>query len=104
LLELINRRRPAHIVVGLGGGIQEKLGYYLKLNASYRPAIHCIGAAIGFLSGDQVPIPLWADYLILGWLFRCLSEPKKFFPRYWKARRLVPLMLKYQDRVPNPAG
>ena len=103
LLELINARRPAHIIIGVGGGIQEKLGYYLRQHASYRPAIHCIGAAIGFLSGEQVPIPMWADYLMLGWLFRCLSKPKRFFPRYWKARRLVPLMLKYQDRVPEPA-
>lgn len=103
LLELINAGRPAHIIIGVGGGIQEKLGYYLRQHASYRPAIHCIGAAIGFLSGEQVPIPMWADYLMLGWLFRCLSKPKRFFPRYWKARRLVPLMLKYQDRVPEPA-
>jgi UDP-N-acetyl-D-mannosaminuronic acid transferase (WecB/TagA/CpsF family) len=101
LLELINTRRPAHIVVGLGGGVQEKLGYYLRQHAAYRPAIHCIGAAIGFLTGDQVPIPVWADYLILGWLFRCWSEPRKFGPRYWKARRLVPLMFKYRERLPD---
>ena len=34
------------------------------------PAIHCIGAALGFLTGDQVRIPHWADQWILGWLFR----------------------------------
>ena len=103
LLEFISARRPAHIIIGVSGGIQEKLGFYLKQNASYHPAIHCIGAAIGFLSGEQVPIPMWADYLMLGWLLRCLSKPKRFIPRYWKALRLVPLMLKYQDRVPEPA-
>jgi UDP-N-acetyl-D-mannosaminuronic acid transferase (WecB/TagA/CpsF family) len=103
LLDRVKSRRPAHIVIGLGGGVQEKLGYFLRQNAGYRPATHCIGAAIGFLTGDQVPIPWWADYLVLGWLFRCLSEPRKFIPRYWKARRLLPLMFKYRDRLPDLA-
>jgi UDP-N-acetyl-D-mannosaminuronic acid transferase (WecB/TagA/CpsF family) len=47
-----------------------------------------------------VSIPAWADYLYLGWLFRSLSEPRKFFPRYWKARKLVGLMRKFRDRLP----
>lgn len=104
LLELIHERQPAHIIVGLGGGVQEKLGYYLKRQLNYQPGIHCIGAAIGFLSGDQVNIPVWADYLYLGWFFRCLSEPAKFLPRYWKARRLLPILLKYRENLPVPSG
>ena len=54
---------------------QERLGLYLKQRLSYRPAIHCIGAAIGFLSGDQVYIPVWADALGMGWLYRTLADP-----------------------------
>jgi hypothetical protein len=61
----------------------------------YRPGIHCIGAAIGFLSGEQVRIPMWVDYLYLGWLWRSVSAPTKFVPRYWKATRLVWLMIRY---------
>ncbi len=100
LLEMIERRRPRHVVIGIGGGVQEPLGLYLKQNLSYLPAIHCIGAAIGFLTGDQVGIPAWADHLGLGWLLRCLSDPARFVPRYWRGRHLMPLILRYGERLP----
>ncbi|MEQ1853443.1 MAG: WecB/TagA/CpsF family glycosyltransferase, partial [Chthoniobacteraceae bacterium] len=96
LIEMVRRRRPGHIVVGLGGGVQERLGLHLKRQLDYRPGIHCIGAAIGFLSGEQVRIPMWADFFFLGWLFRSMSAPRKFLPRYWKARKLVGMMWKYR--------
>ena len=102
LLEIINTRRPAHVIMAVGGGVQEKLAYYLKVGACYRPALHCTGAAIGFLSGDQVRIPDWADRFYLGWLFRCLHAPGRFIPRYWNARKLIPLLWKYRDRPPEP--
>jgi UDP-N-acetyl-D-mannosaminuronic acid transferase (WecB/TagA/CpsF family) len=101
LVEKVHKMRPRHIIVGLGGGVQERLGLHLKRSLDYKPGIHCIGAAIGFLSGEQVNIPTWADYFFLGWLFRTLSEPRKFFPRYWKARKLVGIMWKYRERVPG---
>jgi UDP-N-acetyl-D-mannosaminuronic acid transferase (WecB/TagA/CpsF family) len=72
----------------------------LKRACDFRPGIHCIGAAIGFLSGNQVGIPPWADKYYLGWLCRCLSEPSKFIPRYWLAIRLVPLMIRYREKAP----
>ena len=101
LLAQIERLRPPHIVVTLGGGTQERLGLYLKRNLSYRPAIHCVGAAIAFLSGDQVYIPVWADQYYLGWFFRSASEPKRYIPRYWDARKLMRLMVRYRDRLPD---
>jgi UDP-N-acetyl-D-mannosaminuronic acid transferase (WecB/TagA/CpsF family) len=101
LLERLNRLRPQHVIVTIGGGTQERLGLYLKRNLSYRPAIHCIGAAIAFLSGDQVHIPVWADKFYLGWLFRSVAEPKRYVPRYWGAIKLLPLMLRHRDRLPN---
>lgn len=100
LLDRLQRLRPQHIIVTVGGGTQERLGLYLKRNLPYLPAIHCIGAAIAFLSGDQVHIPVWADKFYLGWLFRSLSEPKRYFPRYWEARKLLGLMLRYRDKLP----
>jgi UDP-N-acetyl-D-mannosaminuronic acid transferase (WecB/TagA/CpsF family) len=102
LLDRLNRLRAQHIIVTIGGGTQERLGLYLKRNLSYRPAIHCIGAAIAFLSGDQVHIPIWADKFYLGWLLRSIAEPKRYAPRYWSARKLLPLMLRYRDRLPGP--
>jgi|SRR5579871_5369367 len=100
LLEHIDRIRPQHIIVTIGGGTQERLGLYLKRNLSYRPTIHCIGAAIAFLSGDQVYIPVWADRLYLGWLFRSISEPQRYIPRYWDARKLLNLLLRHGADLP----
>lgn len=101
LLERFNRLRPHHVIMTIGGGTQERLGLYLKRNLAYRPAIHCIGAAIAFLSGDQVHIPVWADRFYLGWLFRSIAEPKRYIPRYWSARKLLALMLRNRDRLPD---
>jgi N-acetylglucosaminyldiphosphoundecaprenol N-acetyl-beta-D-mannosaminyltransferase len=100
LLRRLDLQRPAHVILGLGGGTQEPLGLYLKQNLNYQPAIHCIGAAISFLSGDQVRIPAWVDHAGLGWLWRSLSSPARYGPRYWDARRLVPLLLRYRDKLP----
>jgi len=104
LLALIEAQRPQHIVVTLGGGNQERLGLYLRRTLSYKPAIHCIGAAIAFLSGDQVYIPVWADRFWLGWLFRTLSQPRRYAPRYWQARKLLGILLKYRSELPPFTG
>jgi exopolysaccharide biosynthesis WecB/TagA/CpsF family protein len=101
LVQRLDDLRPQNIVVTVGGGTQERLGSYLKHALAYRPAIHCIGAAIAFLSGDQVKIPVWADRFYLGWLFRSISEPKRYVPRYWNARKLWSLMRRYRERLPG---
>ena len=102
LAKLVELRQVGHVIIGLGGGVQEKLGFYLKKRCSHRPGIHCIGAAIGFMTGDQVRIPMWADRWVLGWLFRCLSNPKRFFPRYVRALRLAWVLWKYRSELPEP--
>lgn len=104
LLERIERLRPQHVILTLGGGTQERVGLYLKRNLSYAPAIHCIGAAIAFLSGDQVRIPRWADRSYLGWLYRSISEPRQYVPRYWNARKLLYLLIRYRERLPISLG
>ena len=100
LIEKLTRLRPHHVVVTVGGGTQERLGLYMKRSLDYLPAIHCIGAAIAFLSGDQVHIPVFADKFYLGWLYRCISEPRRYAPRYWEARKLFGLMIKYRSELP----
>jgi len=101
LLKIIMERQPSHIFLCTGSGSQEKLGYWLKMNLPYHPMICCIGAAIGFLSGDQVRIPSWADRVFLGWLFRCLSNPRRFIPRYLKAMKLIWLVIRYRHSSPS---
>ena len=86
--------------MAIGGGVQERLGYALKQQLSFRPGILCLGAAIAFLSGGQAAIPPWADRLMLGWLFRIVFSPRRYFPRYWAALKLIPLIFRYRDRLP----
>jgi UDP-N-acetyl-D-mannosaminuronic acid transferase (WecB/TagA/CpsF family) len=100
LVALIERRRPAQVIIGIGSGAQEKLGHYLRENLSYRPAIHCIGAALGFLTGDQIAIPDWVDRVYLGWLWRLFAQPRTFVPRLSRGLELPWLLLKYGERLP----
>jgi UDP-N-acetyl-D-mannosaminuronic acid transferase (WecB/TagA/CpsF family) len=104
LVALLKQKRVRHVIVTVGGGVQERLGLYLKRQLDYLPAIHCIGAAIAFLSGDQVRIPMWADTLYLGWLFRCLSAPRRYIPRYWSALQLFSLLRRYRSELPVRDG
>jgi UDP-N-acetyl-D-mannosaminuronic acid transferase (WecB/TagA/CpsF family) len=102
ILSWIEAGKPPYIIINLGGGVQERLGFYLKENLSYRPSIICVGAAVAFITGLQASIPAWADQWMLGWLFRCLHAPRKFIPRYWKALRLIPVLAKYRERSCAP--
>lgn len=101
LLALLERTRPEQIIIAIGGGPQEKLGHYLKMHCTFRPAIHCIGAALGFLTGDQVAIPAWADRLYLGWLLRLFAQPRIFIPRLASAWRLPVLIARYGAEMPS---
>ena len=100
LLALIEGRRPAHVLIAVGAGPQEKLGYYLRENLSYRPAIHCTGAALGFITGDQAAIPDWVDRFYLGWLWRLVAQPHRFLPRLIRGFELPWLIAKYGDNLP----
>lgn len=101
LVERIEARRPRVVMLAIGGGVQERLGLGLRGSLSYRPGILCLGAAIAFLTGGQVGIPPWADRLVLGWLLRLLSSPRKFWRRCWQALRLAPILNRYRERLPD---
>jgi exopolysaccharide biosynthesis WecB/TagA/CpsF family protein len=100
LLATIEERRPEHVIIAVGSGPQEKLGHYLRDHLTYRPAIHCTGAALGFLTGDQIKIPDWADRLYLGWLLRLFAQPRVFIPRLTRAAQLPLLILRYGSEMP----
>ncbi len=105
LVRLISERKPRLVLLAIGGGVQERLGYFLReALAPQRPGILCLGAAIAFLTGGQANIPPWADRMVLGWLFRLLSSPRKFWRRYWDALDLVPLLWRCRERLPGPDG
>jgi N-acetylglucosaminyldiphosphoundecaprenol N-acetyl-beta-D-mannosaminyltransferase len=106
LLARIREVEPKVLVVNLAGGKQEVLGAWLHKQLEGKVGIVCTGAAIAFLAGTQAPIPQWADRAGLGWLFRCLFQPAKFVPRYWKALPLLPLVWRFRQKLPpiQPAG
>jgi len=101
--ELINRlnsmkEKPKYIMINLGSNVQEPLGYYLKKNLNFNPGIICTGAALSFFTGSQADISK-ADKYYLGWLKRCINKPSVFIPRYLKAFRLFPLILKSKIEI-----
>lgn len=97
LLMLVKQNKPKYIIINLGGGVQEVLGAYIKEEMkkdSYKPIIICTGAAIAFLTGSQARIPSIIDKVYLGWLARCISNPKVFVPRYLSGLNLIWLVIK----------
>ena len=100
LLQQIERGKPQNIIVAIPGGSQEKVGLYLRSYLLYRPRIHCIGAALGFLTGEERPIPDWADRYALGWLWRIVSQPQMLLPRLGIACRVGVMVLKYRSELP----
>lgn len=93
---------PDWIILCIGGGRQEKLGYYLRSCGNgvrpqearqNGPVILCTGGAISFFTGSQAKIPTWADRMYLGWLFRICRSPRTFLPRYWRAIFEFPRLL-----------
>ena len=100
LLGLLEQRRPAHVLIAIGNGPQEKLAHYIIERLGYRPVVHCIGAALGFITGDQIAIPDWADRFYLGWLLRFLAQPRLFAPRVLMALKLPALLLRYRRHLP----
>jgi exopolysaccharide biosynthesis WecB/TagA/CpsF family protein len=100
LVAQIERRRPEVVYLGIGGGVQERLGHHLRNAVSYRPVILCLGAALAFITGAQVQIPRWVDRWGLGWFWRIASNPSRYGGRYVRATRLAWLVFRYGVEAP----
>jgi len=87
-------KKPKYLMINLGSNIQEPLGCYLKNELEFKVGIICSGAAISFLTGSQALISSTIDRLGLGWLRRCIYNPFKYIPRYFKAFSLINLIIK----------
>ena len=94
LMSTVYKKKPSHIFIALGGGTQERAAYFLNSSLKNSACIHCIGAALGFLNGNQVYIPSFIDRIYMGWLVRCLSNPFKYVPRYLKSLKLIKIYLR----------
>ena len=93
MLKIINKIKPNHILINIGGGTQEVLGFYLKKKIDYKCNILCTGAAISYFTKDQAPMNDFIDSLYLGWLIRIIFKPSIFLPRYLMALKLFNLVL-----------
>lgn len=104
LIDLVEERRPEVIYLAIGGGVQERLGHFLRDNLSYRPLILCLGAALAFMTGAQVRIAPWVDRWGLGWLWRIASSPSRYTSRYLRATRLAWMVFRYGVDAPPIVG
>lgn len=96
LMKKVREAAPDWVILCIGGGRQEKLGYFLRTRfgeLNRKPVVLCTGGAISFLTGTQAHIPTWADRLYLGWLLRIFQSPRTFLPRYLKASWQFPRLL-----------
>ena len=100
ILVRLEEEKPKHVVIAMAGGGQEKLALYLRDYLLYRPSIHCIGAALDLLSGEERAIPEWAERSHLGWLIRLFAQPRMFFPRIGIALALARMVFKYRSELP----
>ena len=88
LRELVQYNALSIVLLCLGHPKQELLAKELKNYdwAGSRPDwIMCVGATIDFLTGEQKRAPRFFQKIGLEWLFRLITNPKKFTQRYLKA-------------------
>src|SRR5260370_27920656 len=100
LLFEIEKCHPQHVIIAASGPAQEKLGLYLRDFLLYRPSIHCVGAALGFLTGDERPIADSEVRCHLGWLVRLISQPRMILPRIGIALVLAGMVFMYRSEPP----
>jgi N-acetylglucosaminyldiphosphoundecaprenol N-acetyl-beta-D-mannosaminyltransferase len=82
-LERIRQAKPDILMVAFGNPKQEK---WIRMHAKRLgvPVSIGIGGSMDMLIGDVHRAPVWMQRSGLEWLGRCLQEPKRLFPRYWR--------------------
>ncbi|MGG7058131.1 WecB/TagA/CpsF family glycosyltransferase [Clostridium tertium] len=81
IVELINKKKPDILAVGLGAPKQEKFIHKYK-NRLNVPVSLAIGASIDFEAGNIKRAPKWMQNIGLEWFYRLCKEPKRMFKRY----------------------
>jgi N-acetylglucosaminyldiphosphoundecaprenol N-acetyl-beta-D-mannosaminyltransferase len=87
IIERIRKAAPDALFAGLGAGRQEKwLHKHLKdLNARVNMAV---GGSLDVISGRKKRAPKWVQALYIEWLYRLVTEPKR-----WKRQLALPKFL-----------
>ena len=79
--------------VGLGAPKQELFAATALAGSEGSVAFVCIGAGLDFLAGVQVRAPRWAQVANTEWMWRLLSNPRRFGRRYLDCFTLLPSVL-----------
>jgi N-acetylglucosaminyldiphosphoundecaprenol N-acetyl-beta-D-mannosaminyltransferase len=88
LRELVQYNALSIVLLCLGHPKQELLAKELKNYdwAGSRPDwIMCVGATIEYLTGTQKRAPVIFQKIGMEWFYRLITNPKKFFSRYFEA-------------------
>jgi N-acetylglucosaminyldiphosphoundecaprenol N-acetyl-beta-D-mannosaminyltransferase len=82
-LERIREAKPDILMVAFGNPKQEK---WIRMHAKRLgiPVSIGIGGSMDMLVGDVHRAPVWMQRSGLEWLGRCMQEPKRLLPRYWR--------------------
>jgi N-acetylglucosaminyldiphosphoundecaprenol N-acetyl-beta-D-mannosaminyltransferase len=82
-LQRIHEAKPDILLVAFGNPKQEKwIRMHLKrLNV---PVSIGIGGSMDMLIGDVKRAPMWMQRSGFEWLARCVQQPKRLVPRYWR--------------------
>lgn len=87
VVKSIKAAAPQLLFVGLGAGRQERwLNHHLT--GLGVPAAMVIGGSLDVISGTKKRAPLWAQRLYIEWLYRLLTEPKR-----WRRQLALPKFL-----------
>jgi N-acetylglucosaminyldiphosphoundecaprenol N-acetyl-beta-D-mannosaminyltransferase len=80
-LELINNYQPNILFVGMGSPRQER---WIVDNLEHIKAnvVIAVGKCMDYHAGETPTAPRWMGPLLLEWLFRLLSEPRRLWKRY----------------------
>ena len=79
-----NEEQTEFIFIQVGGGVQERLGLFLKKFITH--PVSFVLDHLAFLSGEQT---IYDGQIPPRLVLRCVHRPKILFPRYLKAFRLV---------------
>ena len=92
LIKVVKNLKPDIILVNISGEKQEILARFInKKLQNKKISIFCLGAAIGFFTGTQARVTVFADKFYLGWLVRWGREPIKYWPRVFNSFKLTRL-------------
>ena len=85
--EILKRKKPDFVFVGITSPIKEYLIEYLQSEGN-KSVFMGVGGSFDVISGTIPRAPKWMQDSGLEWLFRVLQEPKRLFKRYFAGNYL----------------